>query len=80
MESKKVIAVLNERRNKSIYTTFRILQAIFLGIFALGLSNGIGEYLGFLQIPIGTFSVTTTLFGMIGSIMTGVLAKQSETW
>jgi hypothetical protein len=69
-----------ERKNKNLYVTFRIFQAIFLGIFALGISSGIGDFFKFVELPIGTFSVTTTIFGLIGAIMTGSLAKQSEKW
>lgn len=70
---------ITERKNKNIYITFRIFQAIFLGVFALGISTGLGDYFKF-GFPIGTFAVTTSIFGLIGSILTGYLAKQSEKW
>lgn len=76
----KEVKEISERKNKSVYVTFRIFQAIFLGIFALGLSSGFGEYFQFIGFPIGAFSVATTIFGLIGAIMTGYLAKQSEKW
>ena len=51
-----------------------------MGMFALGLSNGFGDYFNYIKLPIGSFAVTTTIFGLIGMIMTGFLAKQSESW
>ena len=33
-----------------------------------------------MEIPISGFSITTTIFGLIGSIVTGILAKQAEQW
>lgn len=69
-----------ERKNKSIYVTFRIFQAIFLGVFALGISSGLGDYFKFVGFPIGTFAIITSIFGLMGSVLTGYLAKQSEKW
>ena len=71
---------IKERKNKNLYITFRIIQAVFMGMFALGLSNGFGDYFNYIKLPIGSFAVTTTIFGLIGMIMTGFLAKQSESW
>jgi len=71
---------VTERKNKNVAITFRLLQAFFLGIFALGISNGVGDYFGYINSPIGSFSITTTIFGGMGSFITGLLAKQSEKW
>lgn len=68
----------SETSNTTI--TFRIFQAICLGVFALGLSMMSGDYLGYIKSPISSFSVTTTIFGLLGAIITGILAKQSEKW
>lgn len=68
------------RENKGIVITFRMFQAIFFGIFALGISMGLGDYTTFVKSPIGQFSITTTVFGLMGALITGVLAKQSEKW
>lgn len=67
-----------ENRNTKI--AFRIFQAIFLGIFALGLSLCAGDFSVYVKSPISSFSLTTMIFGLIGAITTGILAKQSERW
>jgi len=68
------------QENKNFKITFRVIQAFFLGILALGISSSLGDYFRYISFPIGSFSITTTVFGLIGSIMTGILAKQSEKW
>lgn len=60
--------------------TFRIFQSLFLGLFALGISSLIGDIGGYYEIPISTFSITTTLFGLIGAIITGNLANKCKDW
>ena len=70
----------SEHKNKTIVVTFRIFQAIFLGLFALGLSMIWGDYSNFVKSPISQLSIVTTVFGLIGSIITGILSKQSEKW
>ena len=69
-----------ERKNKSIVITFRIFQAICFGVLALGLSMMAGDYSAFVKSPLSAISITTTIFGLVGSIITGILAKQSEKW
>lgn len=69
-----------EHKNKSIIITFRIFQALFFGLFALGISMGLGDYTKFIESPISQLSIVTTIFGLMGSIITGILAKQSEKW
>ena len=39
-----------------------------------------GEYTKYINLPFSVFSITTTMFGLIGSLVTGNLAKQSEKW
>lgn len=77
MEDKKPIVY---KSNKKAVITFRIFQAISLGIFALGLSMISGDYTGSVHSPISALSVTTTFFGGLGAVITGMLAKQSENW
>jgi len=67
-------------KNRSLKITFRVFQATFLGIFALGISSVLGDLSNYVQIPISGFSIVSTIFGLIGSIITGTLAKQSEKW
>ena len=68
------------KKSKSLVITFRIFQALFLGLFALGISMCIGDYSEFVKIPISNFSLTTTIFGGIGALITGILAKTCEKW
>jgi hypothetical protein len=69
-----------EERSKTIVITFRVFQAICFGIFALGLSMGLGDYGKFVNLPFSQISITTTVFGLIGSIITGILSKNAEKW
>jgi len=69
-----------EHKNKNIVVTFRIFQAIFFGVFALGISMSLGDYSSFIKSPISQLSITTTVFGLMGAIITGILSKQSEKW
>jgi len=67
-------------KNRSLRITFRVFQAIFLGMFALGISSMFGDISGYMEIPISSFSITTSIFGLIGAIITGVLANKSKDW
>jgi len=69
-----------KRERKNLIVTFRVFQAIFFGIFALGLSLTLGDITGAFEVPISNFSMTTTIFGLLGAIITGVLSKQCENW
>ena len=74
-------AFLEEKtENRSLTVTFRVFQAIFFGILALGISSMFGDIGSYVQSPISTFSTTTTVFGLIGSIMTGILANKCKDW
>lgn len=66
--------------NTNIIVIFRILQAICFGVFALGLSMGIGDLAKYYNWPFSSISITTTIFGMIGSFITGLLAKKADKW
>lgn len=69
-----------EKQDKKLVVTFRIFQAIFLGIFALGLSSVVGDISKAISIPVSAFSITTTLFGLIGAIITGIFANKCKDW
>jgi len=69
-----------KRERKNLIVTFRVFQAIFFGVFALGLSLISGDITGAFEVPISNFSITTTIFGLLGAIITGVLSKQCENW
>jgi len=76
IEEHKVV----EHKNKGIVVTFRIFQAIFYGVFALGVSMALGDYTTFVKSPISQLSIVLTVFGLIGAGITGALSKQSEKW
>jgi hypothetical protein len=67
-------------KSKNIVVTFRVFQAIFFGILALGISSMGGEISSYVQSPISIFSITTTIFGLLGSIITGALAHKCKDW
>jgi uncharacterized protein YacL len=69
-----------ERKNKNLVVTFRIFQAICFGLFALGLSLMAGDWMGAIESPISSMSMATTIFGLIGAIITEILAKNCEDW
>lgn len=69
-----------KQERKNLIVTFRVFQAIFFGVFALGLSLISGDVTGAFDVPISNFSMTTTIFGLLGAIITGTLSKQCENW
>lgn len=69
-----------EKSNKNLSITFRVFQAIFLGMFALGISMILGEITNAIQLPISNFATTTTAFGLIGAGLTGNLANKCKNW
>jgi hypothetical protein len=69
-----------KQERKNLIITFRVFQAIFFGVFALGLSLISGDITGAFEVPVSNFSMTTTIFGLLGAIITGILSKQCENW
>lgn len=69
-----------ERKNVKIVITFRIFQAICFGLTALGLSSVIGDISSYAKSPVSNFSIVTTIFGLIGSLITEKLARDAEKW
>ena len=69
-----------ENNNRKLSITFRVFQAIFFGMFALGISMILGEITNAIQLPISNFSMTTTAFGLIGAGLTGNLANKCKNW
>ena len=63
-----------------ITVIFRIIQAICLGVFSLGLSLVLSDYTSFIEVPISSIAITTTTFGLIGAVITEILARQSKRW
>ena len=70
----------DEHKNKNVVVTFRIFQAIFFGVFALGVSMALGDYSIYIESPISQLSIVLTVFGLMGVAITGMLSKQSEKW
>ena len=68
------------KENRNAVITFRVFQAIFFGILALGISSMGGDISKVINIPISMFSVTTTVFGLLGAIITGTLANKCKDW
>jgi hypothetical protein len=81
-EKRKIINVeqKNDKQNKSLVVVFRIFQSIFFGVFALGISMALGDYGKYVEWPISNLSVTITVFGIIGAIISGIQAKECEKW
>jgi len=77
---KKNIVIKEEKQNKGIIITFKVFQAVFFGVSALGVSMLFGDYIKSIQSPFSIISVTMTVFGIIGVIITGVLSKSAEKW
>ena len=50
------------------------------GITALGISSGLGDYAKFMQSPLSAFSITSFVFGVIGTITTEVMSRISKKW
>jgi hypothetical protein len=65
---------------KSRVVAFRTFQSIFWGVFALGISLVLGDLAKAINIPIGSFSLTTTIFGLIGALICGYFANSSKDW
>ncbi|MFA6089600.1 MAG: hypothetical protein WC755_07080 [Candidatus Woesearchaeota archaeon] len=80
IEETKATEKVHERKNKSLIVTFRVLQSLCFGVFALGLSFMAGDYTAFIKTPFSTMAITTTIFGLMGSVITGIMAKQCENW
>ena len=78
MENEKVKAESKDVR-KAI-GNIRNVQGIFLGIFTLGISMMTGDYASFIHSPISTLSMTTTVFGLMGTIVTEFMARKAVNW
>jgi len=72
---------MEENQKKTNYALiFRVSQAFFVGLFTLGISLVTGDLSSYAKMPISSISITTTLFGLIGMIMSGYYAKKAENW
>jgi hypothetical protein len=71
---------IEKDEKKNLVVTFRVFQSIFLGLFALGISLMFGDITNAIEFPISSFSITTTIFGIIGALITGNLANKCKNW
>lgn len=62
----------------SIYA--RIGSVLFLAIFILGISMMFGEGSSAAKIPFSSLSITTTVFGAMGWLMSELTARRAERW
>ena len=69
-----------ERERKNSVVKFKIAQAIFLGLFALGISMSLGDVSVAVQSPISSLSIVTTIFGLIGVVITEIFSRKAEKW
>ncbi len=72
--------IKEEKQVKSAVVVFRVFQALCLSVFAMGLSMMAGDYAGAINLPFSSLSLGTTIFGLLGSVITEVFAKQAKTW
>lgn len=66
--------------NKRLIKNVRIMQAIFIGVFTLGLSMMGGDLATELKLPFSSFSLTTTMFGMMGYLICEWFTRKAMSW
>ncbi len=71
---------MGDDKKGSFVRNIRIGQAIFLGVFTLGLSMMGGDLSEALHIPVSALSLTTTLFGAMGALVCEIFARKAEKW
>lgn len=73
--------MVNEvKKYGTVEITARLFQSICLGLLALGIASGLGDYGKAINLPFSQFSITTTTFGLMGTIITEVIARLSKRW
>ena len=71
---------MKEEKTKQYVIIFRVIQSFFVGLFALGVSLIIGDYTEYVQTPISSIAIVTTIFGLIGAVLTEFYARKAENW
>jgi len=66
--------------HNNIEIAARILQSVCLGLFALGIASGFGDYNTVMNLPFSKFSIITFIFGLFGTIITEIIARKSKKW
>lgn len=54
----------------------KLLQAVFLALFMLGVSTGAGDVVAVTTLPFSPFSVTSMTYGVLGMIGCEYVARQ----
>lgn len=80
MREKINVNLESQEKINSAEKKFRIGQALSLGIFTLGISMIIGDYLPTITTLIKPLSITTTVFGFMGTLLTELMARQARRW
>jgi multisubunit Na+/H+ antiporter MnhB subunit len=65
---------------KTVAIYSRIASVLFLAIFILGISMMFGEGSQAAKIPFSSLSITTTMFGALGWVMSELTARRAEKW
>jgi len=71
---------MEEKKTKQYVIIFRVIQSFFVGLFTLGLSLISGDYVKYIQLPISSIAITTTIFGLVGAVLTEFYARKAENW
>jgi len=79
-EKKKELNEFGRPKLNNSVVTIRIFQAIFMSVFAFGIASMGGDYAAFVQSPVSILSVTASIFGLLGTIMTEVYARMAAKW
>lgn len=59
--------------DRMIISNIRIVQAISIGIMTLGVSMGAGDLAQVAELAISSLSITTSLFGFVGTVMSEIM-------
>jgi len=77
-DMKKLKDELEEKKN--VVVAIRSTQALCLGIFTLGLAMATGDVSSAYHFPVSALSITTTLFGGMGTIICEIFARLAKKW
>lgn len=72
--------MVETKKSSNLLKNIRIVQAIFLGLFTLGISMCFGDIAPSLNIPVSGLSITTTFFGAMGYLMCEWFARKATEW
>jgi len=64
----------------NIVLIIRVIQSLLFGVFILGISMSVGDYMPIMHLPISPMSASTTIYGALGMIVCEYLARRFEKW